>query len=1202
MKIASWHFGRILLFTILLFAGVLAQGKTITFDDLSPGNSWFAIPNGYEGLTWSGFGVYNGSARPASEGYHTGAISASNVAFNIEGSPASFGCTSPFDVHSAYVTAAFVVGMQVRVLGYAGGYLVYDNTFTVSPSPASLLQLDYVGVDRVSFIPSPSSQFALDNLNVTLPDCIYTISPASRTFSSMAATGTVSVAVAAGCAWTATTSNVWITIPSGQSGAGDGTIVYTVAANSGTATRTGTIRIAEQNFTVTQSGSNTNGSNVCTFSLLPTSRTHNYGSTTNSVSVTTQSGCAWNVFTTNAWIAVNSSASNVGSGTVFYSITANESSSSRSGSIRIDGQNFSITQSGNTNVSTTCTFALSPTGTTRSSTASTGTVAVTTQSGCAWNVFTTNTWITINSGISNVGNGTVIYSIAANESPSSRSGNIHIDGQNFLVTQFGNTNISTTCTYSLSGTIFSQGPAAATNSVAVTTQSGCSWNVLNTNAWIMILSSLSNSGNGQVLYSTAVNNLPTERFGMIAIAGKVVTIRQFAPTQYGFDAARDFSTNSNPSGVWGYGWESELAGPVHLFPNTRQAFAPNDMPYDIWKGELTLPNIMHYPWSNPSSGINGTSDLPPGTLLLDPGVEGSGQNFTVVRFLTPSNGWYRLETAVAPCYDGAPQGDTDFHIVKNGDEIVGRFLATPEHFSYVATLLLEDGDTIDFAVGRGADDMEYGSILKLTAILTPTNVPVTPPVCTYAISPSSRIHSSGSTTGIVNVTTQSGCVWNVINTNGWVSILSSLSNSGSGQVIYSFAENTASTGRSGYIRIDGQLFFVSQAPPPNTNTIPLAEALDTTGTSILWRTGGSGVWFGQSAVTHDGVDAARSGPISGNASAGLATTVLGPGILTFWWKVSSETNHDALHFYLSGSELASISGEVDWQQRTINVPAGTQNFEWNYWNDGGGTAGQYCGWVDQVEFVSTGCPVTLSPSNASHPAGTSTGIVSVATPAGCSWTVFSNTNSWISFGSGLSGTGNGTVTYIVAANNSPSSRSGNINIAGQNFLVTQLGNTNGPTPCTFVLSATSTTRPSVALTGTVAVATQSGCAWSAFTTNAWIAISSGVSNVGSGTVIYSITANDNSFSRSGSIRIAGQNFVVNQEGNSTNRLRLYFVGRSANGSNLSLNGETGRVYVVECSEDLIHWTPISTNVGPAAVNDTPPANAPRRFYRTYEVR
>ncbi|MDQ3011874.1 MAG: putative Ig domain-containing protein [Acidobacteriota bacterium] len=61
----------------------------------------------------------------------------------------------------------------------------------------------------------------------------------------------MTVTAAAGCGWTAASNAPWITINSGTTGSGNGTVAYTVAANTGTL-RTGTITIAGQIFIVTQ--------------------------------------------------------------------------------------------------------------------------------------------------------------------------------------------------------------------------------------------------------------------------------------------------------------------------------------------------------------------------------------------------------------------------------------------------------------------------------------------------------------------------------------------------------------------------------------------------------------------------------------------------------------------------------------------------------------------------------------------------------------------------------------------------------------------------------------------------------------------------------------------------------------------------------------------------------------------------------------
>ncbi|MFN2416039.1 MAG: M36 family metallopeptidase [Pyrinomonadaceae bacterium] len=84
--------------------------------------------------------------------------------------------------------------------------------------------------------------------------CTYSISPTSASFAAAGGSGTVNVTAGAGCAWTAASNAGFIGITSGASGTGSGTVSYSVGANAGTTSRTGTLTIAGKTFTVTQAG------------------------------------------------------------------------------------------------------------------------------------------------------------------------------------------------------------------------------------------------------------------------------------------------------------------------------------------------------------------------------------------------------------------------------------------------------------------------------------------------------------------------------------------------------------------------------------------------------------------------------------------------------------------------------------------------------------------------------------------------------------------------------------------------------------------------------------------------------------------------------------------------------------------------------------------------------------------------------------
>ena len=151
---------------------------------------------------------------------------------------------------------------------------------------------------------------------------------------------------------------------------------------------------------------------------------------------------------------------------------------------------------------------------------------------------------------------------------------------------------------------------------------------------------------------------------------------------------------------------------------------------------------------------------------------------------------------------------------------------------------------------------------------------------------------------------------------------------------------------------------IRQAQPPPS----LADALDNN--DIRWSASGDRPWFAQTTVTHDGVDATQSGPITDSQRSVLEATIIGPANLSFWWKVDSEANYDFLSFQLDNAAVAAvapISGAVNWEQKTVAIPAGTHTIRWVYTKDTSASTGADAGYVDQVVLTK------LTPGEAGEP-------------------------------------------------------------------------------------------------------------------------------------------------------------------------------------------------------------------------------------------
>ncbi|MCD4748475.1 MAG: S8 family serine peptidase [Thermoanaerobaculales bacterium] len=171
--------------------------------------------------------------------------------------------------------------------------------------------------------------------------CTYSISPTSRNFASGGGSGTINVSTQSGCSWTASESISWVSITSGSSGSGNGTVNFSVSSNTSASSRSGTIQVAGKTFSITQDGATS-----CSYSISPTSNSFGASGGTETVSVTTTSGCSWTATSNAGWMTVTSGSSGTGSGTVGYNVAANTSANQRSGSITIAGKTFSVTQSG----------------------------------------------------------------------------------------------------------------------------------------------------------------------------------------------------------------------------------------------------------------------------------------------------------------------------------------------------------------------------------------------------------------------------------------------------------------------------------------------------------------------------------------------------------------------------------------------------------------------------------------------------------------------------------------------------------------------------------------------------------------------------------------------------------------------------------------------------------------------------------------
>jgi hypothetical protein len=205
-----------------------------------------------------------------------------------------------------------------------------------------------------------------------------------------------------------------------------------------------------------------------------------------------------------------------------------------------------------------------------------------------------------------------------------------------------------------------------------------------------------------------------------------------------FDAAKDFSTASNPNGVWSYGTTGTTPnGPFTSFSNVGLALGG----VTGWNGWLGTESEFgdEFPFVSKNT-TNMTLTPPnvvllPGELVLHPAPDaafGGDGAYAVVRFTAPTAGAFSLNAVFegrAPTEQGFPDGTTtDVHVLLNGtslfDGAVSGFGPSSDQV-FPTTLNLHVGDHLDFAVGIGSDGSFLNDSTGLAAALNSVPEPST---------------------------------------------------------------------------------------------------------------------------------------------------------------------------------------------------------------------------------------------------------------------------------------------------------------------------------------------------------------------------------------------------------------------------------------------------------------------------------------------
>ena len=132
---------------------------------------------------------------------------------------------------------------------------------------------------------------------------------------------------------------------------------------------------------------------------------------TGTLQINVAAECVWSVSSGAEWIAITSNNSGQGSGVVNFAAASNPAASVRRGAVIVSDRRVELMQA-----AAACQFNLSPATASIGSNGDEGDITVTVADGCQWSATSQAPWLSVVSGQSGTGAGSVRYRVDANSS------------------------------------------------------------------------------------------------------------------------------------------------------------------------------------------------------------------------------------------------------------------------------------------------------------------------------------------------------------------------------------------------------------------------------------------------------------------------------------------------------------------------------------------------------------------------------------------------------------------------------------------------------------------------------------------------------------------------------------------------------------------------------------------------------------------
>lgn len=637
----------------------------------------------------------------------------------------------------------------ITITSSANGTGTASVTFTVGPTS---------GPPRTASIRIGEQRFSITQSE----GCSYSISPQAFTTGAAGGSGTIAISTSSACPWTTLSNAPWINVTQGASGMGPGSVAFTVEPTSGPS-RTGTLVAAGHAFVVSQSTG-------CSFDVSPLTQSAPAAGGNLVVQVAAAPGCGWTATSSVSWIAVVGSAAGSGSGTVTLQVAAS-TAGARNGTVTVADKTVTISQASG------CTFAINPQSQTVPSAGGTGSVNVTAPQGCGWNASSQADWITITTGSTGSGNGTVQFSVAATTG-SGRSGTLVIAGHTFTVTQ------AESCTITLAPDSVRVPEAGGPSTFNVQTGASCAWTAASQASWITITSGDRGTGTQAVQLSVASHS-GERRTGTVAVTGPAGV----PPVNF---------TVVQESGCTVTLAAQSVVVPASGGPGSVDVASDSTCEWNV-RTEDTWISVTSGPRGSGSAAV--TFQVTPNMGAARSGVIKIGpRNFTV-------NQESGCTFSIAPTSQGMPASGGETNVTVTGQPGCGWSASTATPWiSILSGASGTGGGVVQMSIAANVDAARSGTVTIAGLTFTVNQASG----CTYTVSPSAIPAAAGGGPGTFNVATSGpGCGWTAVPDVPWISITGSATGTGGGAVNFTVQPNPGAA-RSGTINVQGQIVTISQ--------------------------------------------------------------------------------------------------------------------------------------------------------------------------------------------------------------------------------------------------------------------------------------------------------------------------------------------------------------------------------------------------------